>query len=203
MLMKKLFIIFFLLFSVNVFSQQKLRCDIDTDKDGVADCFDKCIDSLHNERVDSKGCPLDTDRDGVPDYKDEQLITPSDCQPTDEKGIGVCPEPENSNTRIVIDGNILGYKKYSFASGKIVFDDYVIKMLDNLSNSMKANPSFRVLIAIHGSDIALNNYEKLKSNIINYLSVEKGIDIERLIFQMNVTNQQPYIEIRSPKNGEA
>jgi hypothetical protein len=35
------------------------------------------------------------------------------------------------------------------------------------------------------------------------LSVEKGIDIERLIFQMNVTNQQPYIEIRSPKNGEA
>jgi hypothetical protein len=33
------------------------------DKDDVADCFDKCLDSLHNKRVDSKGCPLDTDRD--------------------------------------------------------------------------------------------------------------------------------------------
>lgn len=202
--MKKLLLFLLLFCSVNCFSQKIITCSCsgDSDGDGISNCFDKCPNTTNGISVDTHGCPRDTDGDGVADYKDEQLITPSECQPSDEKGIGFCPEPKSSNTNLIIDVNVFGYKKYSFASRKIVFDDYVIKMLDNLSNCMKANPSFKVVIAIYGTDIALINYEKLKSKINTYMDVEKEINIERIIFKKNITSKQSYIVIRNPHDGE-
>lgn len=68
----------------------KKDCRKDADDDGINDCFDQCANTPKGVRVDSKGCPRDTDGDGVPDYKDKQLITPTECQPTDTNGIGDC-----------------------------------------------------------------------------------------------------------------
>lgn len=68
----------------------KKDCKKDADDDGINDCFDQCANTPMGVRVDSKGCPRDTDGDGVPDYKDKQLITPTECQPTDTNGIGDC-----------------------------------------------------------------------------------------------------------------
>lgn len=62
----------------------------DTDKDGVKDKFDRCPKTPPNVGVDSHGCPKDTDGDGVADYKDKELITPTDCQPSDDNGVGDC-----------------------------------------------------------------------------------------------------------------
>lgn len=42
----------------------------DSDKDGVADTYDKCLATPPGVEVDSKGCPLDSDSDGVFDYED-------------------------------------------------------------------------------------------------------------------------------------
>ena len=68
----------------------KKDCRKDADEDGINDCFDTCPNTPKNIRVDSKGCPRDTDADGVPDFKDKQLITPTECQPTDSNGVGNC-----------------------------------------------------------------------------------------------------------------
>lgn len=75
----------------------KKNCKLDADQDGINDCFDRCDNTPLGIRVDSHGCPRDTDADGVPDYKDKQLITPTECQPTDTLGIGKCPNPIPTN----------------------------------------------------------------------------------------------------------
>lgn len=67
-----------------------LSTTADADKDGIKDKFDQCPDTPANVTVNSHGCPKDTDGDGVADYKDKELITPTDCQPSDENGVGDC-----------------------------------------------------------------------------------------------------------------
>ena len=52
-------------------------CPIDTDGDGVADYLDKCPDTPAGVKVDAKGCPLDTDGDGIADYQDKCQDTPA------------------------------------------------------------------------------------------------------------------------------
>lgn len=68
----------------------KKNCRLDADDDGINDCYDVCPYTPEGARVDSKGCPRDTDADGVPDFKDKQLITPTECQPSDTNGVGDC-----------------------------------------------------------------------------------------------------------------
>lgn len=70
--------------------QTKKDCTKDADDDGISDCFDTCPNTPKGVRVDSKGCPRDTDADGIPDYKDKELITPTECQPSDSLGVGNC-----------------------------------------------------------------------------------------------------------------
>ena len=62
-------------------------CPIDSDGDGVADYLDKCPDTPAGVKVDAKGCPLDTDGDGVADYLDKCPNTPKGVK-VDAKG---CP----------------------------------------------------------------------------------------------------------------
>jgi OOP family OmpA-OmpF porin len=45
------------------------NCDVDSDGDGVSDCFDRCPDTPAGVAVDTHGCPVDTDGDGVADLK--------------------------------------------------------------------------------------------------------------------------------------
>lgn len=49
----------------------KKGCDLDNDKDGIHDCYDKCPDTPNGVEVDSLGCPFDTDNDGIADYLDK------------------------------------------------------------------------------------------------------------------------------------
>ena len=93
---------------------------IDSDKDGVADTFDKCPDTPAGVTVNSEGCALsqlDSDSDGVTDEKDQCLNTPagesvdengcSDSQKdTDDDGvtddIDTCP---NTSAGVYVDEN--------------------------------------------------------------------------------------------------
>ena len=61
--------------------------DIDSDKDGVFDNYDKCPATPRGSKVDTNGCPIDSDHDGVTDYKDACPNTPIGI-PVDGKG---CP----------------------------------------------------------------------------------------------------------------
>jgi len=49
---------------------------VDSDKDGVEDSKDKCLNTPQGVKVDNKGCPLDSDKDGVADYLDNCPNTP-------------------------------------------------------------------------------------------------------------------------------
>ena len=75
-----------------VFNFGKLK---DTDKDGIADKYDKCPDTPFDVKVDANGCPIDSDGDGVPDYMDKCPNTPAGVQvdavgcPIDSDGDGV------------------------------------------------------------------------------------------------------------------
>lgn len=67
----------------------------DSDKDGVPDKLDKCMDTPLGCIVDADGCPLDADRDGVCDGLDKCPETPKGAKvdangcPTDADGDGV------------------------------------------------------------------------------------------------------------------
>jgi hypothetical protein len=41
-----------------VIPAQVCRNDVDSDRDGVTDCYDRCPGTLRGEKVDSDGCPL-------------------------------------------------------------------------------------------------------------------------------------------------
>ena len=69
--------------------------DIDSDKDGIFDNFDKCPNTPRLSKVDKNGCPIDSDKDGVLDYKDKCAKTPKGVSvdkngcPLDSDGDGV------------------------------------------------------------------------------------------------------------------
>lgn len=52
-------------------------CPIDSDGDGVYDGLDQCPDTPAGVKVNAQGCPLDSDIDGVPDYLDKCPNTPA------------------------------------------------------------------------------------------------------------------------------
>ena len=76
-------------------SVDEFGCPLDTDKDGVADYLDKCINTPTGVAVDADGCPLDADGDGVADNLDKCANTPSGVKvdavgcPLDSDGDGV------------------------------------------------------------------------------------------------------------------
>ncbi|MFA6979600.1 MAG: OmpA family protein [Ignavibacteriaceae bacterium] len=68
-------------------------CPIDTDKDGVADYLDKCANTPSGVAVDAGGCPLDADGDGVADNLDKCANTPTGVK-VDANG---CPLDSDSD----------------------------------------------------------------------------------------------------------
>ena len=68
-------------------------CAIDTDADGVPDYLDRCPQTPANIIVDASGCPIDTDDDGVPDYLDQCSNTPPNVS-VDRRG---CPFDEDGD----------------------------------------------------------------------------------------------------------
>ena len=86
----------------------------DSDKDGVADKYDKCPNTPAGVTVDANGCPVDGDGDGVPDYLDKCPNTPKGVKvdangcPVDSDGDGVadyldkCP---NTPKGVTVDAN--------------------------------------------------------------------------------------------------
>jgi OmpA-OmpF porin, OOP family len=159
-------------------------CDVDTDGDGVSDCFDKCNDTPLGVAVDTKGCCLDTDGDGVCDYKDKQLITPTECQPVDADGIGKCPDPACCTGKTLPpacggmnSGNI------QFTPGSTKLSGSAMNQLNSLATQMRSNPSCKVIVAGNGTTKLEQQRSWMRvSQVINYMN-SQGIDRERFCFE--------------------
>jgi len=44
--------------AVEIIPQQVCGGNIDSDADGITDCFDRCPNTLRGQRVDPDGCPI-------------------------------------------------------------------------------------------------------------------------------------------------
>jgi outer membrane protein OmpA-like peptidoglycan-associated protein/opacity protein-like surface antigen len=173
----------------------------DQDVDGVTDQFDQCPGTPEGVPVDVNGCPMDTDGDGVPDYRDKQLITPTECQPVDEDGIGKCPCP---------DCMASGSPCTEIGTGTIVFPSDVITLqpairtqLDNLAAIMKANPECRVVImgSGEGKKFGQISWERA-SAVVTYLTENRGLDRGRFILQYGQPGAPNTIHWRTAVPGE-
>lgn len=180
-------------------------CNTDADGDGVSDCFDRCPDTPAGVAVDTHGCPLDTDGDGVPDFKDKQLITPTECQPTDADGVGTCPDPaccgeDHPKTGC---GDIRG-GSVSFMSGVAKLNTSAMAQLSQLAIAMRSHPECKVVVIGNGNS---NKIEQQRSwdrvnAVINYMSDNQGIDRDRFIFQYGQDGNPNAVDYRSATDGE-
>lgn len=179
----------------------------DADMDGVTDQFDQCPGTPEGVPVDINGCPMDTDGDGVPDYRDKQLITPTECQPVDEDGIGKCPCPDDCNGV----SNVSSGPCSNIGSGAIVFDEnssrikpYNQARLASLAALMKANPDCKVVVIGSGAGSKVQqqrSWDRVEAVII-YMSERHGIDRNRFIFQYGQPGDPNTVMYRSAMEGE-
>jgi OOP family OmpA-OmpF porin len=181
------------------------NCDIDTDGDGVSDCFDRCPDTPAGVAVDTHGCPIDTDGDGVPDFKDKQLITPTDCQPADADGIGTCPDPECCSGKVTPIGcGGIASGSVGFTSGSSKLGVGSLAILSRLSSAMRANPTCQVVVMGNGSSSKIDqqrSWDRVNA-VINYLVDNQGIDRDRFIFQYGQNGNNNSVDYRSAGEGE-
>ncbi len=181
------------------------NCDSDSDGDGVSDCFDRCPDTPAGVAVDTHGCPIDTDGDGVPDFKDKQLITPTECQPSDADGIGNCPDPECCKNGPVKAGcGNISSGAISFPSGATKLGSGSMSTLSKLSNAMRANPTCKVVVMGNGSGSKMEqqrSWDRVNA-VINYMVDNQGIDRDRFIFQYGQSGDSNSVNYRSAGEGE-
>lgn len=157
---------------------------VDADDDGIADQLDQCPNTPKGVPVDAHGCPLDTDGDTVPDYMDWQLITPTECQPSDEKGIGKCPCPDCYPPAPVGCDNILP-GELAFGQGNSSLSTECKRQLDVLATQLKGQPHCKVLIktfpkpGYKGQPSQKIAQDRL-TNVSEYLQTEGGISSDRI-----------------------
>jgi hypothetical protein len=182
------------------------NCDSDSDGDGVSDCFDRCPDTPAGVAVDTHGCPIDTDGDDVPDFKDKQLITPTECQPSDADGIGNCPDPEccKEGPKPVRGCGNIASGSVGFASGATKLSAGAMSSLSKLSNAMRANPTCKIVVMGNGSGSKVEqqrSWDRVNA-VINYMVDNQGIDRERFIFQYGQSGNPGSVDYRSAGDGE-
>jgi outer membrane protein OmpA-like peptidoglycan-associated protein len=180
------------------------KCDADKDGDGVSDCYDRCGDTPGGVAVDTHGCPLDTDGDGVADYKDKQLITPTECQPSDADGIGKCPDPECCKNGPVVGCGSIGNGSVMFSGGSRSLSSSAKNQLNNLANSMRSNPNCKVVVMGNGSSskVAQQRSWDRANAVINYMVDRNGVDRGRFIMQYGLGGNPNAVDYRAAGDGE-
>lgn len=178
----------------------EVGCPLDGDNDGVPDHLDQCPDTPVGVQVGNDGCPLDSDNDGVPDYLDQCPDTPAGT-PVDNQG---CPlEAEDSDGDGVPDDEdqcpdtppgvevdevgcskpvVLEGVHFKFDSAQLT--SQAREVLDEVAESLQANPDVEVLIEGYTDSIGSSAYNQRLSQLraesaMNYL-VSQGIEQSRL-----------------------
>ena len=155
-----------------------LKADIsgftdDLDSDGVADAFDKDLNTPFGVPVDGSGVPLDVDMDNVPDYMDVDPFSNRGAivdvngveYDSDNDGVPNSKDLEsNTPMGVIVDRYGIGLgsvSKYSggylpsvyFESGQSVVHSSNEKKLATIALVLKNNPKMRLRINGHTDDI--------------------------------------------------
>lgn len=172
--------------------------DIDSDKDGVFDRFDRCVGTPRGSKVDKNGCPVDSDHDGVLDYKDK-------CPNTPPKGVTVdahgCPldsdkdgvvdykdKCENTPRGINVDPHGCPLNQtlklyFKSNSDKILKSSY--GEVQKFAEFLKKNPGYKVKIIGHTDSIGkavVNMALSIKrAEAVKAALVAEGIESSRIV----------------------
>lgn len=175
---------------------------LDSDKDGIADSVDKCIDNAEDQDnfLDDDGCPdLDNDMDGILDDKDQCISQQEDIDKfEDEDG---CLDIDNDNDGLIdiMDKCPNGAEVINGIDDNDGCPDGEIKVLDNLNVKDEIYFEKDTANIISNSypvvfDLAqiLNRNENIKEVIIestssNFkLALDRGESIKKALKGLNV-----------------
>jgi len=170
--------------------------DIDSDKDGVFDRYDKCPGTPRGSKVDKNGCPIDSDKDGVLDYKDACPDTPKGVEvdkkgcPLDNDGDGVVDykdKCENTPHGVTIDPHGCAIKStlklnFATASDKILSNSY--SEVKRFADFMKKNPAYYAEIIGHTDSVGKAGFNmklsQKRAKMTKKALVEDGVDASRI-----------------------
>jgi outer membrane protein OmpA-like peptidoglycan-associated protein len=172
--------------------------DIDSDKDGVFDRYDRCIGTPRGSKVDKNGCPVDSDHDGVLDYKDRCPDTPPEGVSVDAHG---CPldsdhdgivdykdKCENTPAGVNVDPHGCALKQtlklnFKTSSDKILQSSY--GEVQRFAKFLKKNPGYKVKIIGHTDSIgkAVTNMALSikRAEAVKAALIAEGIDASRIV----------------------
>jgi outer membrane protein OmpA-like peptidoglycan-associated protein len=181
---------------------------IDTDKDGVADLFDKEPETPADAEVYGSGKAVDTDKDGVPDHLDKCILIAgleanNGC-PEDKDGDGifdfedVCPEIKGTKENLGCPGKggtpddisnrifLLSKSIYFKTNSDILIGDS-FSILNEIASIMMQYPNTKFQIDGHTDDRAAASYnlnlsKRRATSVQNYLT-SKGVANDRLFAQ--------------------
>ena len=144
-------------------------CAIDSDNDGVADYQDKCANTPAGVKVDANGCAIDSDNDGVADYQDKCANTPSGFK-VDTTG---CP---------------LSYRLHiTFANNSVVISASEMPKVEKFAEFLKANPAYKVEIQGYtdskGSEKYNLSLSQKRAKAVYVALIDLGVDANRLSYK--------------------
>lgn len=166
-------------------------CPLDSDGDKVFDGLDQCPDTPAGTEVDERGCTVqrDSDGDGVLDQNDRCPNTAAG-QKVDETGCPIIEEVVQAQARNIfefVEGRaqplVLTGVTFRSGSAQLTPDSYAV--LDQVAQSLIANPAVRIEVAGHtdaSGSRALNTRLSLAraEAVRNYL-ISKGVAPDRLV----------------------
>ncbi|MCC7382427.1 MAG: OmpA family protein [Deltaproteobacteria bacterium] len=158
----------------------------DRDKDGIADTTDQCPDEPEDKDnyKDEDGCPdPDNDGDGILDVNDkcpDQPETRNNYQ--DEDG---CPDVNPSLVVVNRDlGKIEIKQKVFFDTAKWTIKSVSFRLLNEVAEVLKSNPSMEVLVEGHtdsqGSDASNMKLSQNRAASVREYLIGQGVDAQRL-----------------------
>jgi len=180
--------------------------NVDSDKDGVIDLYDKEPDTPFGVKVYSNGVSIDSDKDGIPDYKDrcpliKGLPENEGCpEEGDLDGDGVadskdlCPDvkgnadnngcPDKSFDKSVYLKIEALAQKISFERTKNTLTNETMDVLDQIIAIMADYPATKYQIAAHTDNKHNEKYSlflsKRRANAILKYLVDGGVNEDRL-----------------------
>jgi len=144
----------------------KNGCPVDSDKDGVIDFKDACPKTPIGVKVDKKGCPLDSDGDGIVDYKDRCAKTP----------LGISVDPNGCALKSTLK---LNFKRNS---DKILQDSY--PEIQRFAAFLKKNRGYKAEIIGHtdsvGKAVVNMKLSQRRAATTKEALVKEGVEASRL-----------------------
>lgn len=166
----------------------------DADNDGVTDQFDLEPNTPAGAAVDTHGRAKDTDGDGIPDYRDKERLTPQNCFPVNNDGVGKCPEPAccteiknmiaNMKPAETTPACNIGSLPSIQFKGKATLSKDAQNILAGVAARIHANPTCNIKVIGYGASSKSAqqlSWDRVNA-VIKYLVEKQGVSESRFIF---------------------